>query len=57
LGDRLSVGGLILFDEYGFDDWPGETKAADEFLAENDMFSVIEVGAAEQPSLVIQKHG
>jgi hypothetical protein len=30
----LSRGGLMLFDEYGIPDWPGETKAVDEFLAD-----------------------
>lgn len=30
----VSRGGLLLFDEYGMLDWPGETKAVDEFLAE-----------------------
>jgi len=29
----LSRGGLMLFDEYGIPDWPGETRAVDEFLA------------------------
>ena len=29
---RLSRGGLMLFDEYSIADWPGETKAVDEFL-------------------------
>ena len=28
----LSRGGLLLFDEYSIPDWPGETKAVDEFL-------------------------
>jgi hypothetical protein len=28
----LSRGGLMLFDEYSIPDWPGETKAVDEFL-------------------------
>jgi hypothetical protein len=28
----LSRGGLMLFDEYGIPDWPGETRAVDEFL-------------------------
>lgn len=28
----LSRGGLMLFDEYAIHDWPGETKAVDEFL-------------------------
>lgn len=28
----LSRGGVMLFDEYSIPDWPGETKAVDEFL-------------------------
>lgn len=28
----LSNGGLIIFDEYSIPDWPGETKAVDEFF-------------------------
>jgi len=35
LWPRLSRGGIMLFDEYGIADWPGETRAVDEFLAEN----------------------
>jgi hypothetical protein len=31
---RVSRGGLLLFDEYAIADWPGETKAVDEFLAD-----------------------
>jgi Macrocin-O-methyltransferase (TylF) len=30
----LSRGGLMLFDEYSIPDWPGETRAVDEFLAD-----------------------
>lgn len=30
--DRLSRGGVMLFDEYAIKEWPGETKAVDEFL-------------------------
>ncbi len=33
--DRVSRGGVILFDEYGIPDWPGETAAVDEFLTEH----------------------
>ena len=29
------AGGVLVFDEYGIHDWPGETKAVDEFLAEH----------------------
>lgn len=32
LWPRLSRGGILLFDEYGMADWPGETQAVDEFL-------------------------
>jgi hypothetical protein len=31
---RLSRGGIMLFDEYSIPDWPGETKAVDEFFAD-----------------------
>lgn len=30
--DRLSRGGIMIFDEYSIPDWPGETRAVDEFL-------------------------
>lgn len=32
LWPRLSRGGVILFDEYSIKEWPGETKAVDEFF-------------------------
>lgn len=35
LWPRVSRGGVVLFDEYGIHDWPGETQAVDEFLSEN----------------------
>lgn len=31
---RVTRGGVVLFDEYGIPDWPGETAAVDEFLAD-----------------------
>ena len=34
LWPRLSRGGVLIFDEYGISDWPGETRAVDEFLAD-----------------------
>lgn len=30
----VSRGGVVLFDEYSIPDWPGETRAVDEFLAD-----------------------
>lgn len=35
LWPAISRGGIVLFDEYGIPDWPGETKAVDEFLADH----------------------
>jgi hypothetical protein len=32
---RVSRGGVLLFDEYAIKDWPGETKAVDEFLEQH----------------------
>lgn len=29
---RVSRGGVVIFDEYGIHDWPGETAAVDEFF-------------------------
>lgn len=34
LWPKLSRGGIFLFDEYGIPDWPGETQAVDEFMAD-----------------------
>ncbi len=35
--DRLSRGGIFLFDEYAIKDWPGETQAVDEFFADKNV--------------------
>lgn len=32
---RVPVGGVLIFDEYGIPDWPGESQAVDEFLEEH----------------------
>jgi len=32
LYDCMVPGGIIIFDEYAFPDWPGETKAVDAFI-------------------------
>jgi hypothetical protein len=32
LWPKVCKGGVLLFDEYSIPDWPGETKAVDEFL-------------------------
>ena len=51
----LSIGGLILFDEYGVPEWPGETKAVDEFLNKNDGYEVIKPMNCVQPTLMLKK--
>ncbi len=33
LWDRVVSGGIVIFDEYGIPEWPGETMAVDEWLA------------------------
>lgn len=37
LWDKLSRGGIIIFDEYSIKEWPGETKAVDEFFSDKDV--------------------
>jgi hypothetical protein len=34
LWDRVTRGGVLIFDEYAIPDWPGETAAVDEFIAD-----------------------
>jgi hypothetical protein len=51
----LSIGGLILFDEYGIPEWPGETMAVDEFLKKNTGYEVIKPTNCVQPTLMLRK--
>lgn len=56
LHERMSVGGFIVFDEYGFADWPGETQAADEFMAAHpSAYETITNAASPQPSLLLRR--
>lgn len=55
LAPRLSVGGVILLDEYGMKEWPGETKSADKFLNQNDNFISEKISTAKQPTLRITR--
>jgi hypothetical protein len=34
LWNKVARGGVVIFDEYAIADWPGETAAVDEFLAD-----------------------
>lgn len=40
LWPTLSRGGVILFDEYSISDWPGETRAVDEFFADKSKIRI-----------------
>jgi SAM-dependent methyltransferase len=56
LHGRLSPGGLFVFDEYGFDMFPGETVAVNEFLRDHaDQYEVQHVRQTRQPSLALRK--
>ena len=55
LNDKLSVGGVFVFDEYGLEEWPGETKAVDEFLQKTDAFKVEKPCITKRPGLVLRK--
>jgi len=52
---RLSIGGIILLDEYGMPEWPGETKSADIFLARHSNFISEKIETAKQPTLKITR--
>lgn len=53
---RLPVGGIFALDEYGFEDWPGETQAVDEFLAAHGrQYCRRDLSNGQQPSLVLTR--
>jgi hypothetical protein len=55
LAPMLSVGGIILLDEYGFPEWPGETKSADKFLSLHKNFVSDKIVTSKQPTLRITR--
>lgn len=52
---RLSRGGVLLFDEYGITDWPGETQAVDEFFSDKPNVSVKKLSWTNAPAGYIIK--
>jgi len=53
---RLSTGGLIVFDEWNSQKYPGETLAAREFLeTHGDTYTMEHVKNSNQPNLVLCK--
>jgi hypothetical protein len=55
LAPMLSVGGIILLDEYGTPQWPGETKSADKFLSLHKNFVGEKIVTSKQPTLRITR--
>ena len=56
LHDRLSTGGLFLFDQWNYSKWPGESVAVREFLSEHgEKYEMIHIRNARQPSLALRK--
>ena len=49
LWPHVSRGGVILFDEYAIADWPGETAAVDEFLADKPEVRAAHLFLDERP--------
>lgn len=53
---RLCRGGLFVLDEWNYEDYPGETVATREFLAEYGAhYEMQHVPGARQPSLVLKR--
>lgn len=51
----LSRGGVMLFDEYSIPDWPGETKAVDEFFADKKYVNIKTLSWTNAPAAYIVK--
>ena len=58
LWPHLAPGGLIVFDEYGQEPWPGETRAVDEWLAANPGQPLERLSMESGPeALVVKRRG
>jgi hypothetical protein len=56
LHPRLSKGGLFVFDQWNCAPWPGESRAANEFMRRfGDSYRMRHVAGARQPTLAIEK--
>ena len=56
IAERIMPGGMIVFDQWNDERWPGEGMAANEFLAEHSSkFEVKSVQHARQPNLVLKR--
>ena len=56
LHDRLSIGGMFVFDEWNFNEYPGESEGVKEFLEQKgNYYKMISVKNSQQPSLILKK--
>lgn len=56
MDERLTKGGVFVLDEYGYENYPGETVAVREFLSSTKSSYAMEyVPHTRQPSLVLRK--
>jgi hypothetical protein len=56
IGNSLSVGGIIAFDEAGTKEWPGETLAMKEFLASTQhKYESINNTLSRQPTIALRR--
>ena len=56
LHPRLAKGGIFVFDEWNYENYPGEGIAVNEFLEEfGDQYEVEHLARTRQPSLLIRK--
>lgn len=54
--NSISVGGIIVFDEAGLPEWPGETIAMKEFLDETThTFEMISNNLSRQPTIALKR--
>jgi hypothetical protein len=55
LWPRVARGGVVIFDEYGIPDWPGETKAVDEFIADKPQLQLKTFNWTNAPAAYLVK--
>ena len=52
---QASPGALFVFDEYGHEPWPGETKAVDDFIAANPGLKLERLDMESGPTALVVK--
>ena len=56
MGDCLSVGGMVVFDEACTSEWPGETLAMKEFLkSTKNEFKMYSNPISRQPTVALKR--